>query len=106
MWVIKLVVFLLLLFALVYLFATNTGQTVDLQFFGREFLAVDLFWVVVSSFALGVLVAGFGLLLREWRHRRDLRRLRRQSERLEQELADLRTLPLQELTERPTTKDG
>jgi uncharacterized integral membrane protein len=104
--VIKLVIFLLLLLVLVYLFATNTGQTVDLRFFGREYLAVDLFWVVVASFVLGVLVTGCGLLLREWRHRRELGRLRRHGNRLEQELADLRTLPLQELTERHPTKDG
>lgn len=105
MWVIRLVFFLLLLFLLVYVFATNTGQSVDLTFFGHEYLAVDLFWIVASSFLLGLLVASFGLLWREWRHRRDLGKLRKHTSRLEQELGELRTLPLQELTGGTKAKD-
>jgi lipopolysaccharide assembly protein A len=99
-WVFRLIVFLLLLILLVYLFATNAGQTVDLRFFGQEWLAIDVFWVVVVSFALGLLAALVGMGLREVRHRRELGRLRRQTAVLQRELTDLRSLPLQELTDR------
>ncbi len=105
MWVIRLVVFLLLLFVLVYVFAANAAQTVDLNFFGREYLDLPLFWVVASSFALGFLAALVGMGAREWRHRRDIGRLRKQNAVMDQELADLRTLPLQELAGESTAKD-
>ena len=105
MWVIRLVVFLLLLFVLVYVFAANAGQTVDLNFFGREYPDLALFWVVAASFGLGFLAALTGMGAREWRHRRDIGRLRKQNAIMDKELADLRTLPLQELDVEPATKD-
>lgn len=95
----RLVLFVLLLFLLVYVFAANAGQTVDLRFFGREFLAVGVFWVVAASFVAGLVVALIGMGLREWRHRGELGRLRRRNADLQKELEDLRALPLQELTE-------
>lgn len=105
MWMVRLIFFLLLLALLVYFFAANAGQTVDLRFFGRELLAIELFWVVAASFGLGLLVAGSGWLAREWRHRREAGRLRRQNAGLEKELGELRTLPLRELTEHSASKD-
>ena len=104
MWVIRLVFFLLLLFLLVYVFATNWDQTVDLQFFGREFLDLPLFYVVAACFGLGFMAALLGMGLREWRLRREIGRLKRQSGTLDRELAELRSLPLQELSGQSTTK--
>lgn len=105
MWVIRLVLFLLLLFLLVYMFAANADQTVDLRFFGREFLAVGVFWIVAVSFAGGLLAALIGMGLREWRHRRELGRLRRHNSALTRELADLRALPLEDLKHGPREGD-
>ena len=106
MWVIKLVFFLLLLLALVYVFATNAGQTVDLTLLGRQYLDVALFWVVSASFALGFIAALVGMGLREWRLRRELARCRKQQTVLDRELADLRSLPLQELSDPERRKDA
>ena len=105
MLIVRLVIFLLLLILLAYLIASNAGQVVDLRFFGREYLAVDLFWVVAASFLAGVLCTGFGLLSREWRHHRDVVKLRRQVGTLQREIGDLRTLPLQDLTGDAKAKD-
>jgi uncharacterized integral membrane protein len=99
MWVIRLVFFLILLFLLVYVFAANAGQTVDLRFFGREFLAVGIFWIVAVSFGAGVLATMIGMGLRQWRYRRELGRMRRQNSALQHELTELRALPLQELSD-------
>jgi len=104
-WVIRLVFFLLLLFVLVYLFAANAGQTVDLDVFGREYLDLGLYWVVAASFALGFLAAIAGMGLRELRLRRELSRLRKQRAVADRELADLRSLPLQDLAGKPARKD-
>ncbi len=98
MWVIRLILFVALLSLLVYMFAANAGQTVDLRFFGRELLAVEVFWVAVIAFAAGLMAAVIGMGLRELRHRRELGRMRRQHAALQRELADLRALPLQEMT--------
>ena len=99
MFVIRWILFVILLFLLVYVFAANASQTVDLKFYGREFLEVGFFWIVAASFAGGLLAAMFGMGLREFRHRRELNRLRRQNVSLQRELADLRSLPLQDLTD-------
>lgn len=99
MWMIRLIFFVLLLLLLVYVFASNAGQTVDLRFFGREFLAIGIFWVVGVSFCAGLLAALLGMGLREFRHRREIGRMRRQNAALQRELADLRALPLAELTD-------
>jgi len=105
-WIVRLVFFILLLFLLVYVFAANSGQTVDLNLFDREFLAIDLYLVVSASFALGFVAALMGMGLREWRLRRDIVRLRQLNTTQEKELADLRALPLQELTGESSAKDA
>ena len=53
MWVFKGVLFLALLFALVYFFVTNSEQSVDINFFGKAFLGISIYWIVVVSFLLG-----------------------------------------------------
>ena len=105
MWVIRLVLFLVLLFLLVYVFASNAGQTVDLQLFGREYLDIGLFWVVAASFGIGFLAAALGMAMREVRVRRERARLRKQVGTLESELTDLRALPLQDLSGENQAKD-
>ncbi len=105
MLIVRLVVFLLLLVLLAYLIASNAGQAVDLRFFGREYLAVDLFWIVAGSFIAGVFCAGIALLTREWRHHREVGKLRRQLATVQREIGDLRTLPLQDLTGDGQAKD-
>lgn len=98
MWVFRLVLLLLVVVALGYVLAANMDQTVDLEFFGYEYLDTPLIYVVAACFVLGFLVALVVMGMREWRHRREIGRLKRQNRTLDRELGDLRTLPLQELS--------
>ncbi len=99
MWVIKGFLFLVLLFALVYFFVTNSNQTVDINLFGKLFLDISIYWVVAISFLLGFVGSFLLAAIREIRFHREIGRLRRDNRAKEQEIADLRTLPLQELSE-------
>ena len=94
MWLFRGFSFLVLLFALVYFFVTNSGQSVDINLFGRSFLGISIYWVVVISFLLGFGTSFVLAALREFRFHRDISRLKREVTAKNQEIADLRTLPL------------
>jgi hypothetical protein len=95
-WVIKGFGFLLLLFTLVYFFVTNSGQSVDLNVFGRSFLGISIYWVVAVSYLLGFATSFVLAALREFRFHRDISRLKKDAGAKDQEIADLRTLPLRQ----------
>ncbi len=97
MWVFKGILFLVLLFALVYFFVTNSGQSVDINFFGKSYLGISIYWVVVISFLLGFATSFVLAAFREFRFHREIGRLKRQSTTKDREIADLRTLPLKHM---------
>ncbi len=96
MWIVRGLLFLVLLFAMVYFFVTNSGQSVDINLFGTSYLGVSMYWVVVVSFMLGFGTALVLALIREIRLQRDMSRLRKLTRDKDRELADLRTLPLRD----------
>ena len=104
MLVFRLILLLVLIIALVVLLVPNVDQTVDLDFFGREYLDTQLLFVVVGCYGLGFLTALVFMAMREWRHRREISGLKRQRRVLDRELADLRSLPLQELSNESVAK--
>jgi len=95
-WIVRGLLFLVLLFAMVYFFVTNSGQSVDINLFGTSYLGVSMYWVVVVSFMLGFGTALVLALIREIRLQRDMSRLRKLTRDKDRELADLRTLPLRD----------
>lgn len=96
MWIVKGLLFLGLLFTLVYFFITNSGQTVDINFFGKSFYAISIYWVVVVSFLLGF-AANFVLAaVREFKFHRQISQLKKAAQDKDREIADLRTLPLRD----------
>ncbi len=97
-WLIKGFGFLLLLFTLVYFFVTNSGQSVDINVFGRAFLGISIYWVVAVSYLLGFATSFILAALREFRFHRDISRLKKENAAKDQEIADLRTLPLRQET--------
>ncbi len=99
MWVIKGLLFLALLFVLVYFFVTNAAQSVDLSVFGRDYLGVSIYWVVVICYLLGFATSFVLAGLREFRFHREIGQLKREAKRKDREIADLRTLPLRDTTE-------
>jgi len=104
-WVFRGVLFLGLLFALVYFFVTNSSQFVDVNFFGRQFLGISIYWVVVVSYLLGFATSFALAALREFKFHREIGRLNKDNKAKSREIADLRTLPLQEI-ETPVGKDA
>ena len=98
MWVFKGALFLLLLFALVYFFVTNSGQSVDIKFFGKSYLGISIYWVVVVSFLLGFATSFVLAAFREFKFHRVIGRLKRDAVAKDREIADLRTLPLKSMT--------
>jgi uncharacterized integral membrane protein len=97
-WVFKGIFFLLLLFALVYFFVTNSGQSVDINFFGKAYLGISIYWVVVISFLLGFATSFVLAAFREFKFHREIGKLKRFGVAKDREIADLRTLPLKHMT--------
>ncbi len=95
-WLLRGFVFLVLLFTLVYFFVTNSGQSVDLNFFGKSFLGISVYWVVVVSFLVGFATSFILAALREFRFYREISRLKKEALAKDKEIADLRTLPLRQ----------
>lgn len=96
MWVVRGILFLALLFTLVYFFITNSDQSVDINFFGRSFLGISIYWVVVVSFGLGFATSFILAAVREIRFHREIGRLKKSLSTKDREIGDLRTLPLRE----------
>ncbi len=96
MWVVKGLLFLSLLFVLVYFFATNSDQSVDLDLFGRSLLGINLYWVVSACFLLGFATSFVMAAVRELRFHREIGRLKKAVKAKDREIADLRTLPLRD----------
>lgn len=96
MWVVKGLLFLALLFVLVYFFVTNADQTVDLDIFGKSYLGISIYWLVVVCYLAGFATSFVLAALREIRFHRDAGVLRRKLRERDKEIADLRTLPLRE----------
>ncbi|NCQ33925.1 LapA family protein [bacterium] len=106
MWFFKGILFLILLFVLAYFFITNSGQAVDLHFFGKLYPAISVYWVVVVSYLLGFLTSFLVAAFREFRLHRQHRGLRKEIEAKDREIAELRTLPLRNSTgDKPETDD-
>ncbi len=97
MWVVKVFLFLVLLFVLVYFFLDNSGQTVDIKFFGRDYLDLKIFWVILIAFLLGFATYFVIASVREFRFHSQIRRLRNEARAKDEEITQLRTLPLQDL---------
>ncbi len=106
MWLFRGFVFLILLFALVYFFVTNAGQSVDINVFGKAFLGISIYWVVVISFLLGFATSFVLAALREFRFHRDIAALKKANSAKDKEIADLRTLPLRQNASDPEEAGG
>lgn len=99
MWIFRGLTFLVLLFALVYFFVTNSGQVVDLNFFGHQFLQLSIYWVVAVCFLVGFATNFFLAALREFRFQRTISQLKKEVATKDREIHELRTLPLRETQE-------
>lgn len=96
MWIVKGMLFLVLLFVLVWFFAANSDQSVDLNVFGRDYLDINIYWVVAFCYLLGFATAFVMGAVRELGFRREIGQLRKTARAKDKEIAELRTLPLRD----------
>ena len=95
-WVVRGLLFLALLFTLVYFFITNSDQSVDINFFGKSFLGISIYWIVVVSYMLGFATSFVLAALREFRFHREISQLKKSVADKDREIGDLRTLPIRD----------
>ena len=99
MWILRSIIMLLGVAALVWLGTKNAGTKVTFHLFTRTFMDVELNLIMVVSFIAGMLVWAIGAWIREAQLRFGLLKSRREIKRLNEEISDLRNLPLEEAPE-------
>ena len=93
MWLLRIVLFVLLL-ALLVLVALDNDRPVDVKLLGWELLQVRLFLVVYAAALFGLLVGLAMMAIREVQWRMRTKRQRKHQSLLENEVRDLRAAPL------------
>ncbi len=100
MWLIRSVLVFVIIVAVLVFAIGNVEYRTPLRLFTRTYPDVQLNLVLLGAALFGGLAAFLAMIFREVRLRAQLRRLRKEKRRLEEELTALRNLPLDGL-ERP-----
>ena len=96
MWIIRGIILLAAVVGLVWLGTENAGTKVTFHLFTRSFIEIELNLILVVTFVSGMLVWALGSWIREAHLRLSLMKSRREVRKLQEEIADLRNLPLEE----------
>jgi uncharacterized integral membrane protein len=80
------------------MFALSNSDPVQLRFGGGPTLGIPLFVPIFVSFLCGFFGGMLSLSFSRRKHKRDIRQLEQDNRNLQQELDNLRTLPLQDDT--------
>ncbi len=99
MWILRSIILLVGVAALVWLGTKNAGTKITFHLFNRTYLDVELNLIMVVTFIAGMLVWAIGAWIREAQLRLGLIKSRREIRRLNEEISDLRNLPLEEESE-------
>ena len=99
MWIFKGIVYLLVLVVMAVFFTQNSGQSVDLHMLNWDYLDIPLYYVMLGGFLAGLLVSLIVGGIREVKLRNRIRTLNRDLKDRDNEIAELRSLPLRELDE-------
>ncbi len=99
MWIFKGIIYLLVLLTMAVFFTQNSGQSVDLRLLKWEYLDIPLYYVMLGGFLAGILVSLIVGGIREIKLRNRLRTLARDLKDRDNEITELRSLPLRELDE-------
>jgi hypothetical protein len=95
-WIVRGVIILIGVIALLWLGTINAGTRIDFRFFIWRYLDIELNIILVITFIAGMLVWAVGAWIREVQLTLRLTKTRKTIQKLQQELADLRNLPLVE----------
>lgn len=96
MWFIRSLIILVGVIAFLWVGMHNADQRVDFKFFTKDFVGLSLNLLLLLVFAVGMVFSFLIWVLNEFTLRSQISRHRREVERLERELAALRSLPLEE----------
>ena len=106
MWFLRSLIILVGVVAFLWVGMSNADQTVDFKFFSKEYLGLNLNLLLLLVFACGMVFSFFIWVLNEFSLRNQISRYRRESARLERELAALRSLPLDDASQSPGESDS
>jgi uncharacterized membrane protein YciS (DUF1049 family) len=95
-WFIRSLIILVGVIAFLWVGMNNADQRVDFKLFTKEFLGMNLNLLLLAVFATGMVFSFLIWVINEFHLRNQISRYRRQVDRLEQELAALRNLPLED----------
>ena len=94
MWFIRSLIFLVFVIAFLWVGMQNTGEKVTFKLFNKEFVDLWLNLLLLIVFLVGMVFSFIIAVIMELQLRTQIGRQRRQIARLKEELAALRSLPL------------
>lgn len=95
MWIIRSVILLIGVVALVWLGTKNAGTSVTFHLFTKTYYETELNLIIVITFVAGMLFWALVAWIKEAQLRLGLRKARKEIRILQDELSDLRNLPLE-----------
>jgi len=98
-WLIRGIILLIGFVALLWLGTKNAGTKVTFHLFTKTFFDVELNLIMVITFIAGMIVWAIGAWIREAQLRFNLIKSKKEIRNLQEEISDLRNLPLEEETE-------
>ena len=96
MWFVRSLFILVGVVAFLWLGMENAGETIDFTFFTREYPGLSLNFLMLLVFVAGMVFSFLIAVINELHLRRQLSQTRREMERMNREIAALRSLPLDE----------
>jgi len=98
-WLIRGIILLIGFVALLWLGTKNASTKVTFHLFTKTFFDVELNLIMVITFIAGMIVWAIGAWIREAQLRFNLIKSKKEIRNLQEEISDLRNLPLEEETE-------
>ena len=94
MWIIRGIILLVGAVGIIWLGTENAGTKITFYFFNHTFPEVALNFVIIISFISGMILWAIGAWIREMQLILRIRKNKKESERLLDEISDLRNIPL------------
>lgn len=94
MWFIRSLLILVGVIAFLWIGMENADQAIDFTFFTREYPGLNLNFLMMVVFVSGMVFSFIISVLNELHLRRQLTQAQRELSRMDREIADLRSLPL------------
>jgi len=96
MWIIKWIIWVLLLLFIIYFGAENSTQTVFVKFIKWRSPELQLWVVMYLSFGVGILIWLFGSIFKIIQLKTEVRKINKDNSKLRKELDKLRNLSIEE----------